>query len=98
MSQGPILVVSNAGRHSIARALDDAQMFPVIEANFAEASHAVAQIYPAAVLVAMAGLPQRDFDLLARQTAARKPYVPLIAVDPAMNLAENALPLWRAAN
>jgi GGDEF domain-containing protein len=96
MSQGPILVVSNAGRHSIARALDDAQMFPVIEANFAEASHAVAQIHPAAVLVAMAGLPQRDFDLLARQTAARKPYVPLIAVDPAMNLAENALPLWRS--
>ena len=96
MSQGPILIVSNAGRHSIARALGDAKLFPLIETNFAEASHAVAQIHPAAVLVATAGLPQREFDLLARQTGARKPYVPLIALDPATRLAENALPLSRS--
>ncbi len=94
--QGPILIVSNAGRPSFARALDDAQLFPLVDASFAEASRAVAQVQPAAVLVAMAGLPQRDFDVLARQIGARKPYVPLIALDPATRLAENALPLSRS--
>ncbi len=94
--QGPILIVSDAGRPSFARALGDAQLFPLIDARLAEASRAVAQVQPAAVLVAMGGLPQRDFDLLARQIGARKPYLPLIAVDPTTRLAENALPLWRS--
>lgn len=96
MSQGPILFVSNAGRHAIARPLGEMQLFPLVETNLAEAVVNLARIRPAAVLVDAAGLPQRDFDLLASQTGARKPYVPLIALDPSIRLTDDALPLWRA--
>ena len=51
--QGPIIVVSTAGRPSFAAALDEAKMFPIIDAGWADASRAVEQLQPAAVLVAM---------------------------------------------
>ena len=51
--QGPILVVSTAGRPSFAPALDDAKLFPVIETDWADAARAVEQVQPAAVLAAM---------------------------------------------
>ena len=93
--QGPILIVSSAGRPSFARALDDAKLFPLIDANFAEASHAVREVQPAAVVVAAANLPQSQFEALAAEVTARKPYVPLVALNPVGSLPENALPLWR---
>jgi hypothetical protein len=96
MSQGPILIVSNAGRPAFARALDDALLFPLIDAGFAEAAAAVSTMQPAAVLVAAAGLPQADLAALAAQIGARKPYVPLLALDPSSPPPQNALPLWRA--
>ena len=55
MSQGPFLVVCSAGRPAFASALDEAQMFPVIEVSFADAAKAVAQVQPSAVLADMAG-------------------------------------------
>jgi hypothetical protein len=94
--QGPILIVSNAGRPSIARALDDAQFFPLIDASFAEAAVALRQLQPAAVLVAAEGLPSAGLDAIAGHIAARTPYVPLIALDPATSPPQNALPLWRS--
>ena len=94
--QGPILIVSNAGRPSIARALDDAQFFPLIDASFAEAAVALRQLQPAAVLVAAEGLPSAGLDAIADHIAARTPYVPLIALDPATSPPQNALPLWRS--
>src|ERR1700682_4590276 len=90
--QGPLSVVSTAPRPSFATALDDAQMFPVIDATWADASRAIAQVQPAAVLVAMAAVAEPGFEALAQQIAARKPYMPLIAVDPQTPLPENAIP------
>ncbi|MGH6680922.1 MAG: GGDEF domain-containing protein [Bradyrhizobium sp.] len=94
--QGPILIVSHAGRPSFARALDDAQFFPLIDANFAESADAVAKLQPAAVVAAMSKSLAPGFAALAQQVAARKPYVPLIAVEPANPLPDNAMPLTRA--
>ena len=90
--QGPIIVVTNAGRPSFASALDDAKMFPVIDTAWADASRAVAQLAPAAVLVAMCDAVGPGLEALAKQIAATKPYLPLIAVDPGTSLPENAIP------
>ncbi len=90
--QGPLIVVSTAGRPSFASALDDARMFPVIDTGWAEASRAVEQLHPAAVLVAMSGAAEPGLKALAKQIAARQPYLPLIAVDPTASLPDNAIP------
>ena len=78
-----------------ARALDEAQLFPLIDASLPEARRAVDTLQPSAVLVAAAGLPRAEFAALAGRIAARKPYVPLLALDPALPPPQNALPLWR---
>src|ERR1700756_3022176 len=96
--QGPIIVVSTAGRPPFASALDDAKLFPVIEANWADASHAVEQLGPAAVLAALPETVELDLKALARQIAATKPYVPLIAVDPRTRLPENAMPFSQSGD
>ena len=90
--QGPIIVVSRAERPAFAGALDDAKLFPVIDANWADASRAVAQLAPAAVLVASTDAVEPGLDALAGQIAATKPYLPLIAIDPAGPLPDNAIP------
>ena len=89
--QGPIIVVSTAER-SLATALGDARIFPIIDTGWADASHAVEQLQPAAVVVAMSETIEPCFEPLAKQIAARQPYLPLIAIDPAMTLPENAIP------
>jgi hypothetical protein len=89
--QGPIIVVS-AERPSFATALDDAKLFPVIDAGWADAARAVEQLQPAAVLAAMSGDVEPDLAALAEQIAAGQPYVPLIAVNPQTSLPENAIP------
>ncbi len=90
--QGPLIVVSTAGRPSFASALDDAKMFPMIDAGWADASRAVAQLHPAAVLVAMNGTAEPRLHVLAQQIAAQRPYLPLITVDPTTSLPDNAIP------
>jgi hypothetical protein len=90
--QGPIIVVSTAGRPSFATALDDAKMFPVIDTAWVDASRAIAQLQPAAVLVATSATAEPGFRALAKQIAAQQPYLPLIAVDPLISLPENAIP------
>src|SRR5712675_67882 len=90
--QGPLIVVSTVPRPSFVTALDDAQMFPVIDAIWADASRAIEHVQPAAVLVAMAAVAEPGIEALAKQIAARKPYLPLIAVDPQTALPENAIP------
>ena len=90
--QGPIIVVSTGERPSFASALDDAKLFPVIDAGWADASRAVAQLAPAAVLVAPSEAAQPGLEALAKQIAATKPYLPLIAVDPRTNLPATAIP------
>src|SRR6476661_4188787 len=89
--QGPILVVSTAARPPFARTLDEARMFPLIHAAWPDASRAVAQLAPAAVLIAGSGV-ESGFETLAKQIAATRPYLPLIVVDPGTSLPENAIP------
>ena len=91
--QGPVIVVSAAGRPSFAAALDETKVFPIIDANWNDASRAIEALQPAAVLVAMPNAGETRLDALAKQVAARKPYLPLIAVDPTTALPENAIPL-----
>ncbi len=90
--QGPLIVVSSAGRPSFASTLDDAKMFPMVDSGWADASRAVEQLQPAAVLVAMAGTAEPRLDALAKQIAAQRPYLPLITVDPTTSLPDNAIP------
>src|ERR1700687_1351521 len=95
--QGPIIVVSTAGRPSFASALDDAKIFPIIDAVWADASRAVEQLAPAAVSVTLSEAVDPRFVALAKQLAARQPYLPLIAVDPQTSLPENAIPFAQAS-
>jgi hypothetical protein len=90
--QGPILVVSNAGRPAFASVLDEAGMFPVVDAGWADASRAIDQVQPAAVVAAATGAVEPHFAALAKQIAAQNPYLPLVAVDPKGRLPENAIP------
>ena len=90
--QGPIIVVSTAERPSFATALEDAKIFPVIDTAWGDASRAIAQLRPAAVLVATSATAEPGFRALAKQIAAQQPYLPLIAVDPLTSLPENAIP------
>ncbi len=96
--QGPILVVSTARRPSIAAALDEAKLFPVVEAEWADAGRAVAQVQPAAVLAAAADIEQAALAALAASIASREPYVPLIAVDPTAGLPDSAIPFFQSQN
>jgi hypothetical protein len=98
MSQpGPIIIVAGAERPSFADALEQAKLFPVIGAHWTEASRAVETSAPAAVLVASPQTVESGFAALAKQIAARKPYLPLIAVDPATPLPENAIPFAQSS-
>lgn len=90
--QGPIIVVSAAERPPFASALDDAKIFPVIETGWADASRALERLQPAAVLVAMSEAVEPGFEALAKQIAAREPYLPLIAIEPKTQLPDNAIP------
>jgi hypothetical protein len=90
--QGPIIVVSTVGRPSFAAALDEAEIFPIVDSSWDDASRAVSQLQPAAVLVAMSDSVEPGFATLAKQIAAAEPYLPLIAIDPATSLPENAIP------
>jgi len=96
--QGPLIVVSAAGRPSFAATLDDAKLFPVIDAGWADAARAIEQLHPAAVMVAMAGTDESRLEALAGQIAAQRPYLPLIAVDPTTSLPENAIPFSSNGN
>src|ERR1700694_1362518 len=89
--QGPIIVVTDAGRPAFVRALDAAGMFPIIDTARPDASRAVEQLAPAAIIIASEVVPS-GFEALAKQVATRKPYLPLIAIDPRTSLPANAIP------
>ena len=96
--QGPVILVSAAGRPAFATVLGEAGIFPVIDAGWADASRAVEQLQPAAVVAAMSGNIEPRLSVLARQIAAKQPYLPLIAVDPQPLLPENAIPFAQRGN
>jgi hypothetical protein len=94
--QGPIIIVSTAQRPSFASALDDAKIFPIIDTGWADASRAIDELQPAAVLVATSEAVKADVETLAKRIASRRPYLPLLAIDPGIGLPENAIPFSQA--
>ncbi|WP_065755514.1 hypothetical protein [Bradyrhizobium paxllaeri] len=94
--QGPILVVSSASRPSFAATLDGAGLFPVVETGWADASRAVEQVQPAAVLAAASDADAAGLAGLAARVAARQPYLPLIAVDPQTAYPDNVIPFFQS--
>jgi len=91
MSQaGPIILVASAGQAGLASALTDSELYPVVDATWADARDAVQRLQPAAVIIADPD-PENRLPELARQIAAREPYVPLIVVAPRQPLPDNAL-------
>jgi hypothetical protein len=95
--QGPIIIVSTVQRPSFAGALDDAKIFPVIDTGWADASRAIDELQPAAVLVTTSDAVKADVETLAKRIASRQPYLPLLAIDPGIGLPENAIPFSQAA-
>jgi hypothetical protein len=90
--QGPILIVSSTQAPPVAKVLGDAGLFPVIDIRWADAPRAIAQIQPAAILAEISGLPRQGLDSFAKQAAFAKLYLPLIVLDPGIELPENAVP------
>src|ERR1700749_3316227 len=91
--QGPILIIGHNGRPSFAAALDEAGLFPVIDADWSNAVRAASDMQPAAVVADMSGGHPARFAALAQQIGQRKPYLPRTAGEPEGELPENALPL-----
>jgi GGDEF domain-containing protein len=93
---GPIIVVSNSAEPKLTLALDEAKVFPIIETTSTDASRAVAQMQPCAVLVAMSQTGEAELLRLATQVGALQPYLPMIAIDPKSSLPENVIPFSHA--
>ncbi|MFB9267454.1 GGDEF domain-containing protein [Bradyrhizobium erythrophlei] len=93
--QGPVLIVSATPKPSFAAVLDEATLFPVVTSGWSEAGRAIEQVQPAAVIAAMDRVDAATFAALARRVAARAPYLPLIAVDPAIALPETAIAFFQ---
>ncbi|MBR0693396.1 GGDEF domain-containing protein [Bradyrhizobium lablabi] len=93
--QGPVLIVSATAKPSIAAVLDEIKLFPVVAVNWTDAVRAIEQVRPAAVIAATHGVDAAAFAALAKRTAAHAPYLPLIAVDPAITLPDTAIPLFQ---
>jgi hypothetical protein len=94
--QGPIIVVSDDPEPAFMAALGEGGMFPVIETSWAEASAAIAQLQPAAVLASLPEGMNARFDALAKQIDGIQPYLPLLVIDPKGALPENAIPFSQA--
>ena len=71
--QGPILIIGHNGRPSFAAALDEAGLFPVVDADWTNALRAASDMQPAAVVADMGGVDQARFAALAQQIGRRKP-------------------------
>jgi hypothetical protein len=89
--QGSVVVVSDG--LPLSAALSATDMFPVVDATWAEAMDAVAHVDPAAVVVSVAEKDGPHFSRLATAISARRPYLPLIVINPAGSLPGNAIPL-----
>ncbi|KWV59640.1 hypothetical protein AS156_30815 [Bradyrhizobium macuxiense] len=89
--QGPVLIVSATAKPSLAAVLDETKLFPVLVTDWSEAGRAIEQVKPAAIIAATEGVDYPALATLAKRAAARAPYLPLIAVDPATTLPDTAI-------
>ena len=89
--QGPLLLISAVAQPALTAALDAARLFPIVEVGWREAAHAVERMQPVAVLAVMAGAAAADVAMLARHTASRDVYLPLVALNAEGVLPDNAM-------
>lgn len=90
--QGPIILVADDKQPRLMAALDAAKMFPLIEAGWADAPQAVAQLNPALVISTMRESASCDLEELARQASSIEPYLPFVAINPKRPLPANVIP------
>ncbi|WGR92091.1 GGDEF domain-containing protein [Bradyrhizobium sp. ISRA443] len=93
--QGPVLIVSATAKPSFATLLDETKLFPVVVTDWNEAGRAIEQVKPAAIIAATQGIDYPVLAALAKRAAARAPYLPLIAVDPATALPDTAIAFFQ---
>ncbi|VIO74073.1 hypothetical protein CI1B_53610 [Bradyrhizobium ivorense] len=93
--QGPVLIVSAAAKPPFAAVLDETKLFPVVVTDWSEAGRAIEQVKPAAIIAAAEGTDFTALAALAKRAAARAPYLPLIAVDPATTLPDTAIAFFQ---
>src|SRR6187399_2029524 len=76
--QGPILIVANKPAGQLAQAFTDAGGFPIVEASWAGAPTAAAEIKPSAIVMSEPDdADQRAAEALARHAADAVPFVPM---------------------
>jgi GGDEF domain-containing protein len=77
--QGPILIVAEKPADGLAQAFTNAGAFPVIEASWAEARSAVAEVKPSALVVGEPDAADTKAAMaLVRQIADAAPFVPMV--------------------
>jgi hypothetical protein len=77
--QGPILIVANKPAGGLAQAFADAGAFPVIEASWAGAATAAAEVKPAAIVLSEPGAADSDAAAaIAGHVATAAPFIPMI--------------------
>jgi hypothetical protein len=77
--QGPILIVANKPAGGLAQAFTDAGAFPVIEASWAGAETAAAEIKPSAIVLSEPDAADSDAaSAIARHVATAAPFIPMI--------------------
>ena len=93
--QGPVLIVSASAKPPFATVLDETKLFPVVVTDWNEVGRAIEQVKPAAIIAAAEGVDFVTLSGLAKRAAARAPYLPLIAVDPATTLPDTVIAFFQ---
>ena len=77
--QGPILIVANKPLEGLAQAFTDAGAFPIVEASWAGAQTAAAEVKPSAILLSEPDAADSDaVTALAREVARAVPFTPMV--------------------
>jgi hypothetical protein len=78
--QGPILLIANRHSAALAQSFADAGAFPIVEASWAGAPTAAAEIKPSAIVLSEPGVPDNAAAAaLARFVSGAVPFVPMVA-------------------
>jgi hypothetical protein len=94
--QGPILLVANKPAAGLAQAFTDAGAFPIVEASWAGAPTAAAEIKPSAIVLSEPRVADAAaVAALTRQVSAAIPFVPMLirVRDDVASAVPNALPI-----
>src|SRR5436190_20099345 len=91
--QGPILIIADKPAGGLAQAFADAGAFPVIEASWAGAATAAAEVKPSAIVLSEPGAADSDAAAaIACHVAAAAPFIPMI-----IRVRDNTAPAVREA-